>query len=172
MAGYIEESVTRIETACTDCDKSSMNNQSATEQPKPSSAARSVPGTSNQSQVKSGDPGSQSEHKDTGHTLGGSTERSQGADGGKKPDVDEMRQKRLAFLDKLKTTAEGGPVTGAACKSTEESKGNKQTKSNGTDDAVGGIIAFHTIYTYEHNSFPVLLPVDILCRVAYYIYQE
>ena len=128
MTGYIEESVTRIETACTDCDTDSMNNQSTGTQPSTSTQADK----SNQSQVKPEDSFNQSELSDTGHTLGGATGKTPAQDGSHQPDVDAVRQRRIAFLDKLKTTAESGDgnnETGNSLKDSTENTAGANTTS-------------------------------------------
>ncbi|XP_060581559.1 ataxin-3-like [Ruditapes philippinarum] len=102
MEGYIEESVSRIETAC-HSGESSSGPSTSTAQDKPSTNTDK----SNQ------------EESTSGYKLGGTTDQSHELAEVEKPDADEMRQKRLAFLSKL----------GSQTDSSEQNQ-DKDTKEN------------------------------------------
>ncbi|WAR19918.1 ATX3-like protein [Mya arenaria] len=90
---YIEESITRMETT-PNCDTKKMNNQTSTKQKQQSTS------TSGQSQT----PGYTLAGATTSHDCeGGATGSCDQAGVSKEPNADEIRQKRLAFLQKLGT---------------------------------------------------------------------
>lgn len=149
FTGYIEESVNRIETEGTNCDTELMNKLSEEGKSKGPGECKSI-GTSH-SEDKSGQS-SQSEAVGTGHTLGGTTNKSHDKDGAKPPSVDEMRQKRLAFLNKLQTTA--NTDTTAMCTESEQSKSDvKESEQNG-HTSVSEIQTSNTVDPETGNSTP------------------
>jgi hypothetical protein len=100
--GYIEESVSRIETAC-HSGESSSGPSTSTAQDKPSTNTDK----------------SKQEESTSGYKLGGTTDQSHELAEVEKPDADEMRQKRLAFLSKL-----------GSQKDSSEQNQDKDTKEN------------------------------------------
>lgn len=84
--GYIEESVSRIDTACHSGESSSALGQST-------STSQDAPGTNNETNIQG--------ESTPGYKLGGATGQSHDQVETEKPNVDEMRQKRLAFLNRI-----------------------------------------------------------------------
>ncbi|XP_045187483.2 ataxin-3-like isoform X2 [Mercenaria mercenaria] len=97
MEGYIEESVSRIETACatgeTSSEQSTSSGQNIPSVGQSTSTSQNIP-SSNLEKSTQGE-------STPGYKLGGTTSQSHDEEEGEKLDADEMRQKRLAFLSRF-----------------------------------------------------------------------
>lgn len=91
MEGYIEESISRIETAC-------ATGESGEDQP--TTIAENLPSTSAEKSLP--------EEAAVGHKLAGDTSQTPEQLETEKPDMDEVRQKRLAFLNRFDNQKEPG----------------------------------------------------------------